>query len=281
MPEQIQTILALPVLGTTLKLLLLVVLLLLMRRGLRLIVNQVARRLELRVQEIDRRRRLDTVLRAGYGAATVVLVLVTATMALGLIGLNVVPVLASAGVVGLAISLGAQTIIKDYLGGIIILAEDQFRVGEAAEVAGVSGEVVRMTLRATYLRDVQGKLYAVPNGDIRTIANLTREWSRAVVDLNLNSSADPSLAEQALQRAAGRLKADPQAKGLLMGDVDRIMWNDFSGSAQQVRLMVKTAPGEQFLVTRLLRRYAVEELQAAGLLPGQPATVVRKAETPG
>ncbi|MEP7358496.1 MAG: mechanosensitive ion channel domain-containing protein [Anaerolineales bacterium] len=278
MPEQLQTVLALPVLGTTLKLLLLVVLLVFMRRGLRIIVNGVASRLEARVPEIDRRRRLDTLLRAGYGAATVVLVLVAATMALGLIGLNIVPVLASAGVVGLAISLGAQTLIKDYLGGIIILAEDQFRVGEAAGVVGVSGEVVRMTLRATYLRDLQGKLYAVPNGDIRTIANLTREWARAVVDLNLDHSADLSKAEQALQQAAERLAADPQAKSLLIGDVERVMWNDFSGWAHQVRLIVKTVPGQQFLVTRLLRRYAVEELQAAGLQLALPTTVVRSGE---
>ncbi len=132
MPEQIQTVLALPVLGTALKLLLLVVLLVFMRRGLRILVNGVSHRLETRVLEIDRRRRLDTLLRAGYAAATVVLVLVVGTMALGLFGLNIVPVLASAGVVGLAISLGAQSLIKDYLGGIIILAEDQFRVGEAA-----------------------------------------------------------------------------------------------------------------------------------------------------
>jgi small conductance mechanosensitive channel len=281
MPDQIQTFLALPVLGTTLKLLLLVVLLVFMRRGLRILVNGVSRRLETRVLEIDRRRRLDTLLRAGYGAAIVVLLLVTATMALGLIGLNIVPVLASAGVVGLAISLGAQTLIKDYLGGIIILAEDQFRVGEAAEVAGVNGEVVRMTLRATYLRDLQGKLYAVPNGDIRTIANLTREWARAVVDLNLDHSADLSKAEQALERAAERLKADPQAKGLLIGEVERILWNDFSGWAHQVRLVVKTIPGQQFIVTRLLRRYSVEELKAAGLQLALPTTVVRNAEARG
>ena len=275
MPAQLQAFLAQPLVDAAWKLLLLLVLFIALRRGLRLIVNGLGRRLEVHVPDVDRRRRLDTLLRAGSGAATVVLVLIAASMALGLIGLNIVPVLASAGVVGLAVSLGAQTLIKDYLGGIIILAEDQFRVGEAAEVAGVSGEVVRMTLRATYLRDLQGKLYAVPNGDIRTIANLTREWARAVVDLNLDHCADLGLAEQALQRAAERLKADPQTKGLLIGDVDRIMWNDFSGWAHQVRLMVKTIPGQQFLVTRLLRRYAVEELQAGGLQLALPTTVVR------
>ncbi len=138
-----------------------------------------------------------------------------------------------------------------------------------------------MTLRATYLRDVQGKLYAVPNGDIRTIANLTREWARAVVDLNLDHSADLSKAEQALEQAAQRLKEDPQAKGLLIGDVERILWNDFSGWAHQVRLVVKTIPGQQTLVTRLLRRYSVEELQAAGLQLALPTTVVRSGEAHG
>ena len=270
-----QNFLAQSAVDTTLKLFLLLILLLVLRRGLRVVLIGLARHLEGRVQEVDRRRRLDTLLRAGYGVAAFVLILIAATMALGVIGLNITPLLTGAGVLGLVVSLGAQTLIKDYLGGIVILAEDQFRVGDVVEVAGMGGEVVRMTLRATYLRDAPGKLYAVPNGDIRIIANLTREWARAVVDLNLDYGADLGRAEAALQLAAVQLQADPEVKSLLIGPLDRFMWNDMTGRAQQVRLMVRTFSDQQFLVTRKLRRYAIEALQAENLHLALPVTLVR------
>src|SRR5712692_7137688 len=163
MIDQIAAVLALPVLGAALKLLLLAVLFLAFRLALKVAAERLGNRLVGHVVDVDRRRRLDTLLRAGYGSATVVMLFITVTMALELFGINIGPVLASAGVAGLAISLGAQTLIRDYLSGILILAEDQFRVGDAVEIGGVGGEVVRMTLRTTYLRDLHGKLYTVPN----------------------------------------------------------------------------------------------------------------------
>src|SRR5258707_14231256 len=120
----------------------------------------------------------------------VVVTVIVLAMALELLGLNIGPLLASAGVAGLAVSLAATTMIQDYIGGMIILAEDQFRVGDVVELGGAAGEGVRMTLRATYLRDAAGKLDTGPNGIVRVISNGTRDWSRGLVGLTLEYATD-------------------------------------------------------------------------------------------
>jgi len=268
-PPWLVALLNYPVLGTFLKLVLVVVLFFVVRAFLRVGERQLERRLEVSVHDADRRNRLNTLLRAGYGAAFGLLLLITASMALQLLGLNIGPLLASAGVVGLAISLGAQSLIRDYLSGVLILAEDQFRVGDLIEVAGVSGEVAQMTLRVTYLRDTFGKLHTVPNGDIRVISNVTREWSRAVVDLNLPLGTDMAQAETTLRAALAQLHSDPALTGLLLDEPEVIPWNNVTDAAIQVRLTARTAPGKQAVVAQALRRTASQALGASGALPGK------------
>lgn len=267
MPSWVAPLLAHPVVGAMLKLVLLSLLFLFVRRALQLGLQRLERRIELTVDELDRRSRLNTLLRACYGMAVVLVGLITLTMILEAVGVYIGPLLASAGVVGLAISLGAQTLIKDYIGGILILAEDNFRVGDVIEVNSVSGEVARITLRVTYLRNLEGKLHAVPNGDIRTVTNLTREWSRAVVDVTLDFGADTARVNRALEAVTARLEADPALKDVLLGSPEVVSWNSHSDLGVQVRLMVKTRPGQHWLVSRVLRRLALEELQAEGLRP--------------
>jgi len=275
MLAQIESALALPILGATLKLLLLLILLLAFRRGLDIAVRQVERRLNGQMANLERRRRLDTLLRAGASVAFIVVVAVVLITALALFGFNIGPVLASAGVAGLAISLGATTMIQDYIGGVLILAEDQFSMGDVVEVAGVSGEVVRMTLRATYLRDGVGKVYTVPNGSIRVIVNVSRDWGRALVDLTVEYETDPARLERALHSVTERIKADPALAGALLGDLDTLTWNGLSDWGVQVRLTAKTRPGQQGLVSRALRQFAIEALQAEGVRLAFPITNVR------
>ena len=275
MLAQIESLLALPLLSALARLLVLAVLLLVFRRGLDWAVREAERGLDRQMLDADRRRRLDTLLRAGAGAALVIVVAIGLVTALDLFGLNIGPLLASAGVVGLAISLGATTMIQDYIGGVIILAEDQFRVGDVVDIGGASGEVVRMTLRATYLRDGAGKLYTVPNGSVRLISNQTRDWARAMVDLTLEYETDFARLEAALGKIAQRLKDDDSLAGLLLGDPEPVTWNSLTDWGVQVRVMVKTQPGKQWTVNRALRRYAIEVLRAEGMQFAFPITNIR------
>ena len=267
-------------LNTGLKLLILVAVFLLLRYVLRILARRTEKRMATLVSEPNRLNRLRTVLWALYAAAVVVMALVVLAMGLQLFGLSIGPLLASAGVVGLAISLGAQTLIKDYLSGMLILVEDQFRVGDWVQVGDVSGEVARMTLRSTQLRTFDGKLFFVPNGDIRIIGNLTRDWSRAVVDFNLPRDADSGRVDRALADAVERLKADEALSPLLLEEPQVLRWLSLGDWSVQARIMAKTPPGKQGGVAMALRQYATEALRAESIPLATP-TVQILQDKPG
>ena len=140
--------------------------------------NAIDTRLIAPVKDHDRRQRLQTLRKAGKSTVQVVILVIAVLIGLGTIGVNIGPALAAAGIIGLAVSLGAQTLIKDVIGGMTILLEDEFRVGDTIQIGSVSGEVEHITLRRTDVRDAEGKLFIVPNGDVRTVANETRDWAR-------------------------------------------------------------------------------------------------------
>ncbi len=160
--------------GTLLRIGLIVLLFLLADRVLRLASRQINRRLEATVTEPDQLARLRTLLRVGRGTVVVLMAIVAGMMVLYTLGINVTPLLASAGVAGLAISLGAQVLFRDIISGIIILFEGQYVIGDTIRVGAVEGVVERITLRSTHLRDAEGHLHIVPNGDIRIVSNLTK-----------------------------------------------------------------------------------------------------------
>ncbi|MCL6511165.1 MAG: mechanosensitive ion channel family protein [Anaerolineae bacterium] len=237
--------------------------------GLRL-VNLVARQLELRIRtvyakEADRGARLMTLLQTGATSARAIIIVIAALTAMATVGIDIGPVLAAAGVVGIAISLGAQTLIKDFLGGLIVLLEDQYRVGDVITVGNVSGTVEKITLRRTNIRDVEGRLHVVSNGDVRTVSNNTRDWSRALIEINLAFDTDVERAVAVLNEAMARAAADPEIARDLLEQPEIFGWNLFSEWAVTVRLWAKVQPGEQWKVARVLRRYALQALRDAGI----------------
>lgn len=163
-----------PLLDVELRLAALLILFLVVRFLLRAVSRQIATRLDRVVADAERRVRLQTLLRVGRDVAIMLVLIAVIATALQMFGLDVGLVFASAGVLALLVSVGAQTIIRDYLGGILIIAEDHFRVGEVIEVGGKKGRVERVTLRLTYLRDDDGSLHLVSNGEMRIVSNLSR-----------------------------------------------------------------------------------------------------------
>ena len=263
-----------PFVPLILRLALIVALTLCARWGLRLAARLMERRLGKTVPNPERLARLQTLVQVGRGAMWALILLMAGLMALHTLGVDATPLLAGAGVAGLALSLGAQTLIKDFIGGILILVENQFSVGDVIKVGEVTGGVERITLRATYLRDIEGRLHIVPNGDIRLVSNLTAEWARAVVDLNVGYEADVSQVLQTLEAAVARAQEDEAIKADLLEAPQALGWISFNDWAVQVRLMAKTKPGKQWGVMMALRQYAVEALQAAGIRVALPAQKV-------
>jgi moderate conductance mechanosensitive channel len=265
-----------------LPLLLLVALTALALRVVTLAANAVDRRLIAPVDDRDRQARLQTLRKAATSTAQVVIVAIAVLIGMGTIGIDIGPALTAAGILGLAVSLGAQTLIKDIIGGLTILLEDEYRVGDAIRIGAVSGEVEHITLRRTDVRDAEGRLFMVPNGDVRVVANETRDWARALVELNFSFEADINKAVAALDEALMKVAADPRVKPHLLAAPEIFGWNAFNDWAVVVRMRARVTAGKQGEVARVMRQYALEALNQAGVPVASPhRLMVQPAEASG
>jgi small-conductance mechanosensitive channel len=227
--------------------------------------DEIDRRLIVQTQDLDRQARLHTLRKTAKDTARVLILVVAVLIGLGTVGIDIGPALAAMGILGLAVSLGAQTLIKDVIGGLTILLEDEYRVGDTVKIGSVSGDVERITLRRTDVRDAEGRLFMVPNGDVRVVANETRDWARALVELNFGFDADVKKAVGALDEALARLAADPRVTPHLLSEPEIFGWNSLSDWSVSVRLRAKVAAGNQGDVARAMHQYALEALHDAGV----------------
>lgn len=192
---------------------------------------------------------------------------------------NLGPVLASAGVVGVALGFGAQTLVKDFLSGIFMLVEDQYGVGDVVDLGEASGSVEAVGLRVTQVRDLQGTLWYVRNGEILRVGNKTQGWSRAIVEVRVGPDQDVDQALVLLEDAARALAQDEEMAPLLLGDPEVTAFEDLSGESVLLRAMIKTAPSKQWEVQRALRARIKSGLTTQGVhlaLPRREVLVERE-----
>jgi len=210
-------------------------------------------------------RRIDTVGNALRYFATVVVMLVAGTLILGQLGISVVPILATAGVAGIAIAFGAQSLIKDYFTGFFLLIEDQIRQGDVVEIAGKAGEVEDVTLRYVRLRDGDGFVHFVPNGEIKVVVNRTRTHAYANIDVGVPENADFDAVFKAMRDVGAALRADPKFGPLTLGEVEVLGVDRWELWGVMLRCRMKTLPHERDTVRRELNRRLALELQSRGL----------------
>ena len=191
--------------------------------------------------------------------------------------MDVTPAVALAGLASLALGFGAQTLVRDVITGFYIVLEDQYVVGDTIQIADYTGRVEHLTLRRTVLRDARGALVTIANGEIRTVSNLSRDWSQAFVDVSLAPESPIEKTLKALETAAAGLRGDPAWSQALV-DGPRILGvQDFDRTASTIRLQVRTAPTRQDEVARELRR----RIQAELLKQGIPVSSVQRIELTG
>ena len=185
---------------------------------------------------------------------------------LGELSINLGPLIAGAGIAGVAIGFGAQTIVRDFLTGLFMLVEDQFGVGDIIDAGEVTGTVEKVSLRTTTLRDVSGTVWHIPNGEMTRVANKSQLWARAVLDVEVAYDCDLRFAEGVIQQVANDMYADPEWGG------DEIMeppevWGvqNLGADGVAIRLVVKTKPSTQWAVERELRLRLKETLDIAGI----------------
>jgi small conductance mechanosensitive channel len=190
----------------------------------------------------DEIARVETLARVFHHAATIVIVIVAGTLVLDAFGISIAPILATAGVAGLAIGFGAQSLIKDYFTGFFLLLEDQIRQGDVVEIAGKAGLVEEVTLRYVRLRDGDGYVHFVPNGEIKLVTNRTRGFSRAVIDVGVGYGVDIDQAFGVMREVAQTMRADDKWKNRIADDLEVLGVDKLDNSAVVLRAQLRIVP---------------------------------------
>lgn len=222
-------------------------------------------------QESRRRARVKTLADVARSAVGILVWTWAALAILSALGVNVAPIIASAGVVGVALGFGAQTLVKDFLSGIFMLLEDQYGVGDTIDVGDdIIGTVEEVTLRVTTLRDIDGTLWYVRNGEILRIGNFSDEYSIARIQIPVGLSNDAEEAAEVILESAKRAAQDPAIADGVLDEPELNGITEFATDHLSVRVSVRTLPGEQWTIQRKLLGRALQDMQAAGITTPYP-----------
>lgn len=217
------------------------------------------------VSSVELDRRTATVITALGTVVTVVTWVIALIMALDVMDFKIEPILAGFGVAGLAVGLGAQTLIKDWLGGVLILIEDQIRIGDAVTINSISGVVEEINLRTTIVRGDSGAVYVISNGSITTIANLTREYSYFLFEATLAHGTDIDRAIEILKEVGKEVIAEPEYEPVVLSPLEVLGVDKLADRGLVLRARIQTIPSQQWGVGRELNRRVNQRWEAEGI----------------
>ena len=222
-----------------------------------------------------RRQRTETLGSVLRSIASFAVSFVAGAMVLSEVGLDLTPVIASAGIVGVAVGFGAQNLVKDFLTGVFMLLEDQYGVGDVVDAGVATGTVESVTLRTTRLRDVEGTVWHIRNGEIVRIGNKSQGWARAVLDVPLDLRSDLDAVRAIVLEVAAGLREDEEFEHRIVEDAEVWGLESLGPDGLLLRIAVKTAPLEQWAVERALRERLIAAFEQHGVAIGVPVRAVR------
>lgn len=231
---------------------------------------------------VDRAKaqRLNTIGRTLSAVVFIAATAVAIVTILGVWGVPLGPLIASLSVVGIAIGIGAQDLVKDVIAGMFVLVEDQYALGDVVQLAGVSGTVEEIRLRTTVLRDLDGSIHHVPNGEVRVATNLTYEFSRVVVDLSVAYEESVDRALEVITEVAEGLASDPEWSSAVVEDPQVLGVDALDDSGVVIRVLFATDPDMRWNVKREFLRRAKNGLDEAGMeIPYPHVTITRRPDS--
>jgi small conductance mechanosensitive channel len=230
------------------------------------LIRLFRRYMEAKAPSADEQARIQTLARVFRNSAAIVIAIVAGTLVLGELGVSVAPILATAGVAGVAIGFGAQSLIKDYFTGFFLLLEDQVRQGDVVEVAGKGGLVEEVTLRHVRLRDMDGHVHYIPNGEIKLVTNRTRGFATPVVEVGIAYRENIDQVLQLMREEAARLRADAAWRERIVDELEVIGVDRWADSAVILRVRFKVVPPiQQWNVKREYLRRLKAAFDRAGI----------------
>lgn len=226
----------------------------------------------------QRARSLGTLLRS---ITSLVIYTLALFIALAELGINLGPLVAGAGIVGVAVGFGAQSLVRDFLSGIFMLVEDQYGVGDVVDLGEATGLVEDVSLRTTRLRDVHGTVWHIPNGEIRRVGNKSQQWARAVLDIDVAYDTDLGRAAEIIKAVADSVWHDHLENATVLEEPEIWGVEEFGADAVAIRLVLKVEPGEQWATAREVRKRLKAAFDAAGIVIPFPQRTVWLRQSPG
>jgi len=214
---------------------------------------------------IESTKRVETLIRLLRQATVIAVSIVAALIILRELGIDIAPILASAGILGLAVGFGAQNLVRDVISGFFIIMENQVRVGDVAIINGTGGLVEKVNFRTLVLRDLSGIVHVFPNGTINTLANVTREWSAFVLDIGVAYKEDTDKVVELMKKVGADLRADKYFGPSMVEDVEVFGVDKFGDSAVMIKGRIKTKPIKQWEVGREYLRRIKKAFDEAGI----------------
>ncbi|HSW39389.1 MAG TPA: mechanosensitive ion channel domain-containing protein [Acidobacteriota bacterium] len=210
-------------------------------------------------------KRAKTLGKIVNSAAFLLIIGVSVMMILSEIGINIVPIITGAGIAGLAIGFGAQNLVRDFISGFFLILEDQIRVGDVVRINGTGGSVEAIYLRTTVLRDLHGTVHIFPNGEIREVSNMTKEYSRIVLDIGVAYKENVDHVMETLKSVGEELANDPEYGPFILEPLEILGVEDFIDSQVKIRIRFTTAPLKQWSIGRELRRRIKNTFDRVGI----------------
>lgn len=232
------------------------------------------KRLLARAPGLEERKRVNTLDRIFGYILSVVIVVVTIMLVLSEMGISIAPLLATAGVVGIAISFGAQSLVKDYFTGFVMLMENQIRQNDVVDIANKSGTVEEVTLRYVRLRDGEGAVHFVPNSAISTVTNHSRDFAYSVVEIGVAYNVNLGHAYDVVKQVGAQLRTHSEYSPKIIDDIEILGVNQLGDSSITLRLRMKVQPSEQWGIRRALLAALKEAFEANGIEIPYPQRVV-------
>ena len=215
-----------------------------------------------RIKKIEAEKRINTLMSISKRMGRLVIWLIFIMIFLRQVGLDIAPILAGAGIVGLAVGFGAQELVRDFISGFFMLFEDQIRKGDVANINGVVGIVEKIEMRTITLRDFSGTVHIVQNGKVNTLANMTKEWSAIVLDVGVAYKEDVDKVIRIMKEVGEKMATDKEYKDQILEPVEIFGLDKFADSALIIKARIKTIPLSQWAIGREYRRrikYAFDE----------------------
>jgi small conductance mechanosensitive channel len=228
---------------------------------------------------VERQKRIRTLTGILRKVVKVSAFIVAVIIILNEAGVDIRPIITAAGIGGLALGFGAQSLVRDVISGFFMLLEDQIRVGDVVALNGTAGEVISINLRTTTLRDLSGTVHIFPNGSINSVSNMTKDWSRYVIDVGVAYGEDVDYVMEVLKKIGDELYKDPEFGQYILEPLEVLGVDNFGPSEVVIKAMITTVPLKQWLVGRELRRRIKKTFDELGIEIPFPHTTVYWGKT--